>query len=120
MTPFAPMAQNRSAPLAASPAVCRPLPARSPRRVREHPFGQYIGQRPQDSKGPRPVTPGAIAAGVFMTDRPYHGPITTAFDRRILQSPRIPYFCAQCAGSIDVPTGTELCHACLRAQKVAA
>ena len=46
--------------------------------------------------------------------------LTTAFDRRILQSPRIPYFCAQCAGSIDVPTGTELCHACLRAQKVAA
>jgi len=84
------------------------------------PFGQYIGQRPQDSKGPRPVTPGAIAAGVFMTDRPYHGPITTGFDRRILQSPRIPYFCAKCAGSIDVPTSTELCHACLRAQKVAA
>ena len=46
--------------------------------------------------------------------------LTTAFDRRILQSPRIPYFCAKCAGSIDVPTGTELCHACLRAQKVAA
>ena len=65
MTPFAPMAQNRSAPLAASPAVCRPLPARSPRRVREHPFGPYIGQRPQDSKGPRPVTPGALLRGVI-------------------------------------------------------
>ena len=62
MTPFAPMAQNRSAPLAASPAMCRPLPARFPRRVREHPFGQYIGHRPQDSKGPRPVTPDAIVA----------------------------------------------------------
>ena len=49
-----------------------------------------------------------------MTDRPYHGPITTAFDRRILQSPRIPYFCAQCAGVIEVPTGGDLCEPCFQ------
>ena len=47
-----------------------------------------------------------------MTDRPYHGPITTAFDRRILQSPRIPYFCARCAWIIEVPTGGDLCEKC--------
>ena len=29
------------------------------------PFGPYIGQRPQDSKGPRPVTPGALLRGVI-------------------------------------------------------
>lgn len=50
-----------------------------------------------------------------MTDRLYHGEIDTRFSLRVIQSPRIPYFCAQCARSIDVPTGTELCHACLRA-----
>ncbi len=51
-----------------------------------------------------------------MTDRLYHGPITTAFDRRILQSPRIPYFCAKCAGIIEVPTGGDLCEVCHRDQ----
>lgn len=80
------------------------------------PFRPVLGHRPQDSKGPRPVTPDAIAAGVFMTDRLYHGPITTAFDRRILQSPRIPYFCAKCAGIIEVPTGGDLCEVCPRDQ----
>lgn len=49
-----------------------------------------------------------------MSDRLYHGPITTAFDRRILQSPRIPYFCVQCAGVIEVPTGWDLCEPCSR------
>ncbi len=51
-----------------------------------------------------------------MNDRLYHGPITTGFDRRILQSTRIPYFCAQCAGIIEVPTGGDLCEVCHRDQ----
>lgn len=67
MTPFAPMAQNRSAPLAASPAMCRPLPARFPRRVREHPFGQYIGHRPQHTG--RATHSGALLRGVISSVR---------------------------------------------------
>lgn len=53
-------------------------------------------------------------------DRLYQGPIDTSFSQKVIQTHRIPYFCAQCAGSIDVPTGTDLCHTCLRAQKAAA
>lgn len=68
MTPFAPMAQNRSAPLAASPAVCRPLPARSPRRVREHPFDPTMGQRPQIFRA-RALTPARLLRGVISNVR---------------------------------------------------
>ena len=31
----------------------------------DHPFDPIMGQRPQDSKGPRPVTPGALLRGVI-------------------------------------------------------
>lgn len=54
-----------------------------------------------------------------MTDRLYQGPIDTRFSLAVIQSNRIAYFCDGCARSIDVPTGTRFCHACLRAQKVA-
>lgn len=50
----------------------------------------------------------------------YRGPIDTSYSQRILHSDRIPYYCASCAKSIDVPTGTDRCDACLAAQKVAA
>lgn len=55
-----------------------------------------------------------------MTDRLYQGEIDKRFSQKVIQTHRIPYFCATCAGSIDVPTGTEYCHACLRAQEFAA
>jgi len=54
-----------------------------------------------------------------MTDRLYQGEIDTRFSLSVIQTHRIPYFCATCAGSIDVPTGTDVCHACLRAGEVA-
>lgn len=50
----------------------------------------------------------------------YRGPIDTSYSQRILHSDRIPYYCASCAKSIDAPTGTDRCDACLAAQKVAA
>ena len=54
-----------------------------------------------------------------MTDRLYQGEIDTRFSQKVIQAHRIPYFCSTCAGSINVPTGTEYCHACLRAGEVA-
>ena len=47
-----------------------------------------------------------------MTDRLYHGEIDTRFSQKVIQTHRIPYFCATCAGSIDVPTGTDVCVSC--------
>jgi len=55
-----------------------------------------------------------------MTDYLYRGEIDTRFSQKVIQTHRIPYFCAACAVSIDVPTGTEFCGACERAEKVAA
>lgn len=49
---------------------------------------------------------------VSLTDYLYQGPISTAYDRRVIQSPRIPYYCEKCAQAIDVPTGTEFCGKC--------
>ncbi len=47
-----------------------------------------------------------------MTDRLYHGEIDTRFSLSVIQTHRIPYFCASCARSIDVPTGTDVCALC--------
>ncbi len=47
-----------------------------------------------------------------MTDRLYQGEIDTRFSLSVIQTHRIPYFCATCAGSIDVPTGTDVCALC--------
>ena len=63
MNMFAHTCANRSAPLTASPAMCRPLPARFPRRVREHPFGQTMGHRPQYTG--RATHSGALLRGVI-------------------------------------------------------
>ncbi len=61
MTPFAPMAQNRSAPLAASPAMCRPSGSVFPRTLTGlHAFGPYIGQRHQACSGNDLDTPTLI------------------------------------------------------------
>lgn len=56
----------------------------------------------------------------MIPDRLYQGPIDTRFSLKVIQTHRIAYFCGQCARSIDVPTGTQFCSTCLRAQKVAA
>lgn len=53
-------------------------------------------------------------------DRLYRGQIDTAYSRKVIHSTAIHYYCARCAKSIDVPTGTDRCDACLAAQKVAA
>lgn len=47
MTPFAPMAQNRSAPLAASPAMCRPSADQPP-----HWFGGHLFLRREELRHP--------------------------------------------------------------------
>lgn len=41
------------------------------------------------------------------------GPIDTSFTRKVITSNHIAYFCARCAGAIEVPTGTECCGECL-------
>ena len=40
--------------------------------------------------------------------------IDTSFSRKVITSNHIAYFCARCAGAIEVPTGTECCDKCAK------
>lgn len=50
----------------------------------------------------------------------YAGPISAEVSRLVIQSDRIAYFCSECGQSIDVPTWTDRCEACLDAMREAA
>ena len=40
--------------------------------------------------------------------------IDASFTRKVITSNHIAYFCARCAGAIEVPTGTECCDKCAK------